>query len=173
LKKHKIQLITNSNIYKLRNHFAENVVPALINLVYVRLYAVLEGAITVILDSHAERFVEHRRAYKNNHPDLSAVAYQMFFDEYDQKRRYQHEFDFFNLKLVQSVANQRKLDFLETFYSLKNKHHNLMNKNEGSLESPLFDIFIKATIRKLLYSFSQCDISIEIGDIVTEIFLRK
>jgi hypothetical protein len=111
--------------------------------------------------------------HKNNHPDLSAVAYQMFFDEYDQKRRYQHEFDFFNLKLVQSVANQRKLDFLETFHILKNKHQNLMNKDDGPLESTLFVILIKATIRKLLYSFSQCDISIENGDIVTEIYLRK
>jgi hypothetical protein len=27
----------------------------------------------------------------------------MFFDENDQKRRYQHEFDFSNLKLVQSI----------------------------------------------------------------------
>jgi hypothetical protein len=43
------------------------------------------------------------------------------------------------------------------------------------LESTFFDIFIndQATIRKLLYSFSQCEISIENGDIVTEIHQRK
>jgi uncharacterized short protein YbdD (DUF466 family) len=40
------------------------------------------------------RFVEHLRAYKNNNPDSSIVAYHIYFDENDQKRRYQHEFDF-------------------------------------------------------------------------------
>jgi uncharacterized short protein YbdD (DUF466 family) len=64
------------------------------------------------------RFVEHLRAYEKNHPDSSALAYFMFFDKNYQKRRYQHEFDFSNLKLVQSVPNQRKLDFLETFHIL-------------------------------------------------------
>jgi hypothetical protein len=66
----------------------------------------------------------------------------MFVDENDQKRCYQHEFDFSILKLVQSVANQRKLDFLETFYTLKNKLQNLMNKDGCPLDSPLFDILI-------------------------------
>jgi hypothetical protein len=53
------------------------------------------------------RFVEHICAYKNI-PDSSAVAYHMFFDANDQKRRYQHEFDFFNLKLVQLCSKSTK-----------------------------------------------------------------
>jgi hypothetical protein len=67
----------------------------------------------------------------------------MFFDENDQKRRYQHEFEVFSiLKLIQSVPNQRKLDFFETFHILKNKHQNLKNKDDGPLESTFFDILI-------------------------------
>jgi hypothetical protein len=55
LKKHTNQLITNSNNYKLRNRIqsAKNKFDK--SGIYVRFHAVLEGAITVILDSHAER----------------------------------------------------------------------------------------------------------------------
>jgi hypothetical protein len=109
LKKHRIQLITNSNIYKLRNRIqsAKNKVPALYKS---GIYQILCGSrgsnfnyIGKSRRAIKNRFVEHLRAYQNNHPDSLAVAYHMFFDENDQKRRYQHEFDFSNLKLVQSI----------------------------------------------------------------------
>jgi hypothetical protein len=70
----------------------------------------------------------------------------MFFDDNDQKRRNRNpnEFAFSNLKLIQSVPIQRSLDFLETFQILKNKHQNLMNKDDddGPVESPFFVILI-------------------------------
>jgi hypothetical protein len=66
----------------------------------------------------------------------------MFFDENDQNHRYQHEFDFSNWKFVQSVPNQRRLNFLEIIHILKNKHKNLIHKDDGPLELPMFDILI-------------------------------
>jgi hypothetical protein len=44
---------------------------------------------------------------KNNHLDSSAVTYNIFFDKKDQKRRYQHEFDFSNLKLTSEPDERR------------------------------------------------------------------
>jgi hypothetical protein len=57
-------------------------------------------------------------------------------------------FIFFFFYLIQSVLNQRKLNFHETFHILKNKHQYLMNKDDGPLESPflIFWSMIKATI---------------------------
>jgi hypothetical protein len=97
-KMHKIQLITNSNIYILRNRIqsAKNEVPALDKSDIYQIAGGSRGCNYSYIGRSRRaiknRFVEHLRAYKNNHSDSSAVAYHMFFDKNDQKRRYQHEF---------------------------------------------------------------------------------
>jgi hypothetical protein len=64
----------------------------------------------------------------------------MCFTDDDQPRRCKHKFDISNLELIHHVPDQRKLDFLETYYIRKNNADSLMNKDRGPSESPFFEI---------------------------------
>jgi hypothetical protein len=75
--------------------------------------------------------------------------------------------------MIKNAATNMNLIFPNNQFQINENSTSKLDKDDGPLESPMFDILIKATIRKLLYSFSQFDISIENGDIVTEIYLRK
>jgi predicted small metal-binding protein len=90
LKKHKIQLITNSNIYKLRNRVqsTKNEVPSLNKSGIYQISCGSRGCNYNYIGQSRwaikNRFVEHLPAYKNNH--LETIGHR-FFDENDQKRR--------------------------------------------------------------------------------------
>jgi hypothetical protein len=133
----KIQNLIKSNIYKLRNRIqlAKNNIFALDKSDIYQIpwgyrwwnYSYIGHSRSAIKN----RFVEHLRAYQNNHPDALAIAYHMFFDGNDQKHCYQHEFEFSNLKLILLVSIQRK----------QTSEHDDLNHN-----FLIFWIMIKATI---------------------------
>jgi hypothetical protein len=57
-----------------------------------------------------------------------------------KKRGYKYKFDIQNLELIRSVNNHRKLDFYESYQIHQEDPDHLMNQDQGSLKSPLFDV---------------------------------
>jgi hypothetical protein len=53
------------------------------------------------------------RAFKNNHPEKSAVAQHMLKKD-DVDRRYLHNFDHSCLKLLKNISNTNHLDAVES-----------------------------------------------------------
>jgi hypothetical protein len=141
-----LQLVTNSNNYKIENKLG-SVKDQVNDNNKSGIYQISCGTrgcnLKYIGQSRRAiqtRFVDHLRSFKNNHPENSAVANHMYFTDDDQPRRYKHKFDISNLELIHHVPDQRKLDFLETYYICKNTADNLMNKDRGPSESPFFEI---------------------------------
>jgi hypothetical protein len=60
----------------------------------------------------------------------------------DSRRGNPHKFDISNLRMLQPMSDQRKLNFLETYHIQRNKNRKLMNHDDGQLQSPLIDILI-------------------------------
>jgi hypothetical protein len=146
--KHKIHLVTHSNNFKIKNKLG-SVKDKIDNNSKSGIYQIscaTRGCDHKYIGQSRRaiktRFTDHLRAFKNNHPENSAVANHMLLTNDEKKRRHHHHFTINNLELLQHVPDQRKLDFLETFHIQKNNSGTLMNQDQGPLDSPFFNIIL-------------------------------
>jgi hypothetical protein len=88
------------------------------------------------------RFVSHLTAFKNNHPDQSSIAFHMVKTKNGRNRNplHTHTFNINNLKLLEEIIDERRLNPKETLYIRKADQNTLMKTNQGPLSSCLLDM---------------------------------
>jgi hypothetical protein len=88
------------------------------------------------------RFVEHLTAFKNNHLDQFSIAFHMLKTKIGRNRNplHTHTFNINNLKLLDEINDERRLNPIETLYIRKAHQDTLMNTNQGPLSSCLLDM---------------------------------
>jgi hypothetical protein len=146
-KKQKIEIITTSSEYKIKNKLGttkdkkevtEKSGIYQINCATRGCNALYIGQTRRAI---AARFNEHEKATKSEHMDKSSVAKHMIMKDDGKKRSYKHKFTKENLKVVKPVNNFRKLDAYESIYLFKNRDNPLMNNEfqiSGNIKSDLF-----------------------------------
>jgi endonuclease I len=146
-KKHKIQKI-NSNKFKIKNHL-ETTKNKKDTKSKSGIYKITGGTrrcgfkyIGQSRRAIQTRFREHHRAFKNNHSHQCAVAEHILMKD-RKKRGYKHKFDIHNLELIRQVNKHRKLEFYESYQIHREDADHLMNLDQGSLKSTLFDVILK------------------------------
>jgi hypothetical protein len=126
-RKHKIQLVTNSNNYKIKNKLG-SVKDQVNDNNKSGIYQISCGTrgcnLKYIGQSRRAiqtRFVDHLRSFKNNHPENSAVVHHTYFTDDDQPRRCKQKFDISNLELIHHVPDQRHWTKTIVVVTLKKK----------------------------------------------------
>jgi hypothetical protein len=148
-KEHKIDLVTTSSDYKLKNqlHSTKDIKPTNEKS---GVYEIKCGTrnchykyIGQTRRSIKARFKEHKSHTNNNHIQLSSIANHMKMKLNGGRRLCEHNFDLQNLKILKVVTNQKKLDAYESILLYKNRKKKLMNNEQqihGNIISPLFKL---------------------------------
>lgn len=78
-----------------------------------------------------EHFNEHVKSAKWKRK--TAVGQHMFITK--------HQVNISELKLIQPIATEWKLEYYEAIHIHKHRHENLLNADDGNITSPLLHIF--------------------------------
>jgi hypothetical protein len=148
-KQHKIDLVTTSSGYKLKNqlHSTKDMKPT----------NEKSGVYEIKCETRnchykyigwtrrfvTARFKEHKSHTSNNHIQLSFVANHMNMKLNGGRKLCEHNFDLQNLKVLKVVTNQKKLDAYASILLYKNPKKKLINNEQqihGIIVSPLFKL---------------------------------